>query len=218
MKILQSLNTRYQNCRSTNSSFIIWTVKRIFYFVVYGLSINSHHRVKIKGLKNMTIHKSLSIGMNPEGFVSSSDKTYLNIKGKLIIKDSWSIGRGCRIYIGTGGVIEVGKSGYVNSFTNFMISDRLIIGDNCIISWNCQFLSEGTHTIEYEGKKEKKKDIIIGNNVWIGNNVKIYSGTIIPDNCVIASDTVVKSEYYKPNLLIGGIPSKVLKEDISWHL
>lgn len=218
MKILKILYQQFQICRATNSSFFIWMVLRLYYFAFYGLNINSHHRVAIKGLKNIVIKKSLRIGMNPEGFVSGNDKTYINIKGELMLKESWSIGRGCRIYVASEGLMEVGKGGYVNSFTNFMIGDKLIIGDDCIISWNCQFLNEDTHTIEYEEKKLKNRAIIIGNNVWIGNNVKVYAGSVIPDNCVVASDSVVKSEYNQTNLLIGGVPSKILKEDVSWNV
>lgn len=218
MKTIRNIYQHYEICRSTNSNSLIWVLLRIYYFLFYGLNINSHHKVTIKGLKNISINKSLRIGMNPEGFVSRNEKTYLNIQGKLKIKDSWSIGRGCRIYIAKDGVMEIGKGGYVNSFTNFMIGDRLKIGDNCIISWNCQFLNEDTHEIHYEGKKSKNREILIGNNVWIGNNVSIYAGTVIADNCVVASDTVVKSSYNQSHLLIGGIPSKILKENVTWNI
>ena len=66
------------------------------------------------------------------------------------------------------------------------------------------------------GDKPRVENILIGNNVWIGNNVKIYEGAIIPDNCVVASDSVIKSAYYKKNVLIGGNPSKILKEEVTW--
>ena len=218
MKIIKSLFAHYQNCRLSNTSFIILILYRFYYYVLYGLKISRHQRVTIKGLRNINILNSLKIGINTEGFVSGSDKTYLNIKGELIIKGCWSIGRGCRVYVAPGGIMEIGNGGYVNSFTDFIIGDKLVIGNNCIISWKCQFLNEDNHIIEYKDRKQKTKEIIIGNHVWIGSNVKIHAGTKIPDNCVIASDSVIKTVFNKQNVLIGGNPAKVLKENVTWHV
>ncbi len=218
MKYIKIFYQHYEMCRVTNSNFLIWLISRIYYSFIYKIQINKHHKACIKGIRNLSINKSLRVGMNAEGFVPRGVKTYLNIQGKVKIKKSWIIGRGCSIYVAPGGYMEVGDGGYVNSYTKFIIGDRLIIGDNCIISWNCQFLNEGSHEIEYEGRKPKSKEIRIGNNVWIGNNVKVYEGTIIPDNSVIASYSVVKSAFYGSNLLIGGSPSRILKENITWKL
>ena len=54
-------------------------------------------------------------------------------------------------------------------------------------------------------------DIDIGKNCWIGDGVVILAGTIIGDNCVIAANSVVKGNF-KNNVLIGGLPAKILKE------
>ena len=92
----------------------------------------------------------------------------------------------------------------------------LNIGDNCCISWNCQFLDEDFHEINYKNYKSSVNSITIGNQVWIGCGVKIYKGTNIPDGCVIASDSVVRGTFEKNICLIGGVPAKVIKENISW--
>ncbi len=93
---------------------------------------------------------------------------------------------------------------------------KLKIGDNCAISWNCQFLDEDFHEIKYQGKKETPEEIIIGNKVWIGSNVCVYKGTFIPNGCVIASNSVVKGGFEEENVLIAGNPAKVIKRNISW--
>ena len=56
-----------------------------------------------------------------------------------------------------------------------------------------------------------RKGITIGKNCWIGSKVTILDGVSIGDNCVIASGAVVNKSFSN-NKLIGGIPSKVLKE------
>lgn len=74
--------------------------------------------------------------------------------------------------------------------------NELIIGGNCLISWDCQFFDDDQHEIIYQGKKNVNKSIINGDNVWIGCRVKIYKGAIISDNCVIASNSIVKYAFY----------------------
>jgi acetyltransferase-like isoleucine patch superfamily enzyme len=150
------------------------------------------------------------------GFSHKKDITYLNIKGQLFFQGAFSIGRGCRFDIGERAKVVIGKGGYINCNSSLLIYHNLSIGDNCAISWDCQFLDEDFHTIDYEGKKETTNSIVIGNHVWMGNSVKVYKGTVIPDGCVIASNSVVKGIFLLKNCLIGGSPAKVLKENVSW--
>jgi acetyltransferase-like isoleucine patch superfamily enzyme len=93
---------------------------------------------------------------------------------------------------------------------------ELTIGDNCLISWDCQFLDDDFHEIIYANKKNSENSIKIGNNVWIGCGVKIYKGTVIQDNCVIASNSIVRGVFNSQNSLIGGNPAKIIKENINW--
>lgn len=104
----------------------------------------------------------------------------------------------------------------MNSNTSLIIMHSLKIGDNCVISWNCQFLDEDFHEINYVGKRKNENSIVIGNNVWIGCGVKIYKGTIIPNGCVIASDSIIKGVFSVENALIGGNPARLIKEGIEW--
>ncbi|BAV06703.1 transferase hexapeptide (six repeat-containing protein) [Filimonas lacunae] len=98
----------------------------------------------------------------------------------------------------------------------FVICHKLVIGDDCVISWNCQFLDEDFHSITYEGKQNKPAEIIIGNHVWVGCDVKIYKGTVIPSGCVIAAGSIVRGVFTQENSLIGGNPAKNIKPAISW--
>lgn len=91
------------------------------------------------------------------------------------------------------------------------IMHQMKIGENCIIVWNCQFLDEDYHELQYEGKKEKDGNIIIGNNIWIGSNCFIYKGVFILDGCVIAASSVVRSGFSEKNALIGGKPARILR-------
>ena len=202
--------------KKTDNNKISLLARFIFYIIFSNKNILSHSKVKIYGIKNIEINGLLEIGVYTNEFLHPKDKTLLNIQGKLRFAGSYSIGRGSRIFVAKEGVIEIGKGGHITAFTNFIIRHKLVIGDNCAISWNCQFLDDDRQSIDYIGRKEKAKEIIIGNHVWIGSGVQMYQGTVIPDGCVVASNSVVRGIFDKENSIIGGVPARIIKENISW--
>jgi acetyltransferase-like isoleucine patch superfamily enzyme len=220
MKNLNAIYFNYKSlfnlCKKSNSSFLKVIAAKFFYKLFYKKSINAHKYVSINGVKNIECKGTLNIGIDNYGFLHKSDKTVLNINGKLSIGGNYSIGRGCRFDIGSDAIMSIGYGGYVSPNTNFIIMHSLQIGNNCIISWDCQFLDEDFHEIIYENKRQVEKAILIGNNVWIGCGVKIYKGAVIPDNCIIAADSIVKAVFIETHCLIGGHPAKTLKTNVDW--
>lgn len=213
---MKNLFVLYRKCRKSQSLFILVLLRFLFIKFFYGKDFFLHQNVKINGLKNIKTKNRLQIGIDYVGFILKSDKTFLNIKGKLELSSNYSIGRGCRFDIGENALVTIGEGGYTNSNTNFIIRHKLVIGDDCIISWDCQFLDEDFHYIEYKDKQESDNAILIGDRVWIGCGAKIYKGTIIPSGCVIASNSVVRGKFNEENLIIGGNPARIIKKDIKW--
>ena len=161
-------------CKSAGSNFLRTFLRSAGYKIVHKKNIIAHKRVVIKGIQNITSNTTLSIGLGNAGFMHDYDVTYLNIRGRLHFKGNYNIGRGCRIDIGKGAEVTIGEGGYINANNTIIINNKLVIGDNCIISWNCQFLDDDFHELVYEGRIDKKKEIIIGNNVWVGCGVELY--------------------------------------------
>jgi acetyltransferase-like isoleucine patch superfamily enzyme len=206
----------FRACKKSDTSFFRVAFREILYGILYKKRFWLHQNVVLKGIKNIELAGKLNVGIDYVGFIHKTDKTYLNVNGKLRLNGDYSIGRGCRFDIGINGIVSIGKGGYIAANTTFIIMNKLTIGDNCAISWDCQFLDEDFHEINYLGKKNNEKSIVIGNNVWIGCGVKIYKGTIIPNNCVIASNSIIKGIFSLENSLIGGNPAKIIKENIEW--
>ena len=207
---MKKIISLYKKCNKIESVFILSLIQHLKYKWFFSKNITPHHGVTIKGVANIFSDFPLSIGMGYVGFSHKSDKTFLNVQGKLQINGPYSIGRGCRFDIAENAVLTIGNGGYINVNSNFIIMHGLTIGDHCVISWDCQFLDEDFHQIEYEGQKKTANEITIGNNVWIGCGVKIYKGTVIPDGAVIAANSVVVSDI-PPGCLAGGQPAKVLR-------
>ena len=57
---------------------------------------------------------------------------------------------------------------------------------------------------------EEVKPVVIGNNVWIGRRVMFMAGSGCGDNVIIAAGSVV-SKKFPSNVIIGGVPAKIVK-------
>jgi acetyltransferase-like isoleucine patch superfamily enzyme len=186
------------------------------YYHFLGKKIYAHPKTMIRGLPNIESTDPIFIGTSYVGFLNKYDRTYLNIKGKLITKGYVAIGKGCRFDIGKDAVCRLSNCS-ITGQTNFIITHSAEIGDNSAISWGCEFLDTDFHKIDYSDKKEKDKGIIIGNHVLIGSHVKILKGARIEDNSVVAANSVVTKDFKEKNVLIAGNPARVIKREIWWE-
>jgi acetyltransferase-like isoleucine patch superfamily enzyme len=206
----------YDICKGADTKFWRVLYRYCLYKIKYNKDIFVHNRVIIKGIQNIKSNTVLQIGLGNANFVHKYDVTYLNISGSLIFKGNHTIGRGCRFDIAKNAEVIIGKDGYINANSTFIINHKLVIGDDCVVSWNCQFLDDDFHEIQYEGKIDRRNNISIGNHVWIGCDVKIFKGSQIPDGCVVAAGSIVRGIIKEKNALIGGNPAKVIKQNIHW--
>ena len=87
------------------------------------------------------------------------------------------------------------------------------IGESTLIGEGVTILDHEPHGIIPELRRTVGEigEVKIGNNVWIGNNVIILKNTIIGDNTIVAAGAVVTGEF-PPNIIIGGVPAKVIKD------
>jgi acetyltransferase-like isoleucine patch superfamily enzyme len=205
-----------RNCKKVGENFPILLIKSLYYRV-HGKRIFAHQNCSIRGLKNIQIGNRLEIGMKYSGFSHREDRTYLNIQGKLDFTSNYGIGRGCRFDISKNAYARFGE-GFVNPNSIFIISHGLEVGDQTVISWNCQFLDDDFHRIKYSNNETRKDSIIlIGKCVWIGSNVLVMKGARIPNGCVVAAGSMVNQPFEEENCLIAGTPARVIRRGIEWE-
>jgi acetyltransferase-like isoleucine patch superfamily enzyme len=84
---------------------------------------------------------------------------------------------------------------------------------------NVQFMLGDWHSIyNSDGicSNVSQKGIRVGDNVWIARNSTIMKDVSIPSGSVVALGSVVTKEFDEPNVIIAGIPAKIVKHNISW--
>ena len=57
---------------------------------------------------------------------------------------------------------------------------------------------------------EEINPVVIGNNVWIGRRVMFMAGSGCGDNVIISAGSVVTKKF-PSNVIIGGVPAKIVK-------
>ena len=143
-----------------------------------------------------------------------------NQSGTLTVAENSELNIGCfRTYGGTYiSVAPCAKltlgSGFINNNSKISCFKEVIIGEDVKISEDVLIRDSDNHTII--GGKEKTAPIHIGNHVWIGVRAVILKGVTIGDGAIIAAGAVVTKDV-PANTLVGGVPAKIIKENISWE-
>lgn len=95
-------------------------------------------------------------------------------------------------------------------------SGQITIGDDCILSFNCMFLT-GRHEFMNGVLKPRSQqvpnqgyDIIIGKGCWIASGVIIIGGVELGDNCIVAAGSVVTKSFGSGSV-IAGVPAVRIK-------
>ncbi len=110
--------------------------------------------------------------------------------------------------------IKIAANSAIGQFSEFGAAGGIIIGNDVIMGSYISFHSEN-HNFSDTSKLIREqgvtsKGIILGNNIWVGAKVTFLDGCVIGDNCVVAAGAVVKG-IFPDNVVIGGIPAKILK-------
>ncbi|MBO9683296.1 MAG: sugar O-acetyltransferase [Flavisolibacter sp.] len=114
------------------------------------------------------------------------------------------------LYINYGKHTNIGKNVFINFDCTFLDLGGITIEDNVLIAPKVSLLSEG-HPIAPENRQSLVPGRIhIKKNAWIGANATILPGVTIGENAVVAAGAVVSKDV-PDNVIVGGIPAKIIK-------
>ena len=115
--------------------------------------------------------------------------------------------------------IVIGNNFYCNK--NCVISSReaIEIGNDVLVGWNVNIRDNDgeTHRI-YENniENEYKKKIVIKNHVWLCAFSSVLKGVEILEDTVVAYGTCVTKSLGEKNVILAGVPAKIVKRNIEW--
>lgn len=146
----------------------------------------------------------------------SSMETRLLIeeKAKMSVKATFCMYAGSYIRIIKGGHLIL-HGGFINENVQIICGDTIEIGKGATIGRDVVIRSYDGHTIDKEGY-QISASIFIGEHVWIGQRATILKGVTIGEGAIIAAGALVTKDV-PPHCLVGGVPAKVLEENIHWH-
>ena len=167
--------------------------------------------VKLKSRRNLYVSKGVTIkdfctldalghlGMKIGRSSTIGEYSFLQVSGSLT-------DLGLKIHIGSN--VGIGEFAHIGGAGGVIIGDNTIIGPYFSLHPENHNFSDCSMLIKQQGVN--RKGIVIGANCWIGSKVTVLDGSEVGDGCVIAAGTVVKG-VYPNNVIIGGVPSKILR-------
>ena len=182
---------------------------------------------------------------NPDFLPSGLNINFIGSSSKVVLHKSSQF-LNTNICLRDNGYLEIGKNCKIRNLIVYEINNhnQLIIGNNfdcrsckiwlhdgknnfikigndCMFSANIDIWPHYGHPIYKKGTKEiinnPKDGVYIEDHVWIGRNVNLLKNTYIPKNSVVGACSIVNKSFKgKENVIIAGIPAKIVKEDIEW--
>lgn len=174
---------------------------------------------KISNIRNHGLNNKITIG---NGVVLDGFHISIHANNCTVF-----IGDGCRLSghlimkLTDGGSFYIDEGSTVGG-ANFICGEgkTIKIGKDCMIAWGIEFRTTDSHAIHDldTGKRiNYADDIVIEDHVWVGAHVTILKGSLIKRGSVVSIRSVVTSQFDQENAVLGGVPAKVLKENISWQ-
>ena len=107
----------------------------------------------------------------------------------------------------------VGKNCHIGKNCFFDLRNKVIIGDNVVISMKCTFLThiDLTRSLLSSQFPPENKKVVLGRNTYVGANTTILMGVETGESVFIAAGSLVNSSI-ESHTLVGGIPAKVIRK------
>lgn len=222
-KVVKRKNPHFELDPAVTSGVIFHFARGRVWWLVRGILKQFWHFKKPKLMfvgKGVKLFNARNIKFGK--WVQLEDYVYVSALGNqpMILGNNVKIGAFSRVITSTsfndiGSAIKIGDNVGLGEFAYLGGAGGLEIGDDCIIGQylschpeNHNYADQGT-LIRLQGTT--RQGIKIGNNCWIGSKVTVLDGVMIGDNCVIAAGAVV-TKSMPSNVIIGGVPARVLKE------
>lgn len=227
MGMLRNLYQKIQFYCSINwTKTLYFNFKKFPFSLAKKLPIYFYGSVKLKNISGEIILnapiKSGMIGFGQPYEIISRSKgiAEFNLEGKMIFNGHVQFGKDYLVHVGPNAILAMGNMSSLGHSGKIICFDKITLGDFARIGYESQLSDTTVHQMIDTVSGEKypfTAPIKLGNYNYISNRVTILSNTNTPDFCTIASNSLCTKDYtsFGQNVLIGGIPAKLLKSNIA---
>lgn len=149
--------------------------------------------------------------------VTTKPRCVIDIGARSIVEASIDLER-------EGAQLVVGCNCYIGAST-FKVADRVEIGDDVRIAWNCSIVDHDWESPLFEHRRvdmrtwySAAKDwtnvarapVRIGDRALIGFDAIILKGVTIGENAIVGAGSVVTKDV-PPYAVVGGVPARVIR-------
>ena len=170
-------------------------------------------RIQITGNNNKLFLEKGSLLLNSLIKISGNNNTVV-LKAKSYVSGAelWVENNNC--------MLSIGERTFVGHYSHLACTEdgsKLEVGSDGMISSYVQVRTGDSHSIvDMEGNRiNKAQRVVIGDHCWIGEGAKVLKGVTLEGDVIVSTGAIVTKSFGK-NVLVGGIPAKVLKENVNW--
>lgn len=190
-------------------------------------SYTSGNKNRIINIGGVKVSTRIQIAGNGNRLIMEKGSTLLNSLVKIsgnnneVVLKANSYVSGAELWVEDNQcLISIGERTFVGHHSHLACTEdgsRLIVGDDSMLSSYVQIRTGDSHSIlDIEGKRiNTAQSVIIGNHCWIGEGSKVMKGVTLEGDDVVSTGAICTKSFGK-NVLLGGIPAKIIKENITW--
>ena len=232
--MINSLKKKYRKFKKECHFFMSVNWRKTIYFnfkkfpfpIAKKLPVYFYGRVKLASIAGEILIDApiktamIGFGQQYEMDTVSNRTAEFSLKGKLVFKGYAQFGKDYFIYVKHNAFCQIGNMASLASRGKLICTKHVVLGDYARLGSESQIIDSNFHQMINTLTNEKApiaSPIVIGNYNYIGNRVSIMSKTKTQNFCTIASNSLCNKDYMslKENSLIGGIPAKLIKENIT---
>ena len=164
----------------------------------------------------------IRIGFHTADISNINDDTQIVVEkgGQLIFKGSAHLGRGTKMFVKKGAVLEFGDNFAISASSQIGCYKQIVFGKDIQFSWDCLVMDSDTHEILDKDctRMNEDREIVFGDKIWIGCRTIVLKGSRIPSNCVVGANSLISGQQFEERTIIVGNPAKSIKRIGGWKL